>query len=92
VNVDKDHTDADTAERAIKILNEGLEVDLFTGSEATYLNRGCFAAVAIAANKAGRPGVANLLLIMELNIEDKVNALLQLGSFSDAAAVAVQAK
>lgn len=92
VCIDKDHTDADTAERAIKILNEGLEVDLFTGTEAVYLNRGCYAAVAIAAHKAERPGVANLLLIMELNVEDKVNALHQLGSFSDAAAVAVQAK
>mmetsp|Transcript_25076 Transcript_25076/g.46768 ORF Transcript_25076/g.46768 Transcript_25076/m.46768 type:complete len:340 (+) Transcript_25076:3-1022(+) len=46
----------------------------------------------MAANSAGRPGVANLLLMLETSVADKVPALLSTGSYADAVAVATSAR
>lgn len=80
-------SDSETAERAIQIIN-GEE----TEGNPQSMNRGGYAAVALAANKAGRPGVANLLLMMESSVADKVPALISTGAFSDAVAVATSAR
>ena len=76
-------TDSATAEAVVKILNED--------DETAGASRGTFAPVALSANKAGRPGVAQLLLMLETSVADKVPALLSIGSFADAAAVATTA-
>jgi hypothetical protein len=86
----RDLSDADTAQGAIQIIHGGL---VSKGSDsASVLNRGGYATVAMAANKAGRPGVANLLLVLESSVADKVPALLSTGSFADAVAVATTAR
>jgi hypothetical protein len=54
--------------------------------------QGGYATVALAANRAGRPGVANLLLVLETSIADKVPALVSIGSYADAVAVATAAR
>lgn len=54
--------------------------------------RGAYATVAMAATKAGRPGVANLLLLLESSVSDKVPALISNGSYVDAMAVATSAR
>jgi len=77
-------TDAACAERAMQLLTEGVR--------DPFVNRGGYAAVALAANKAGRKGVANLLLTLETSIWDKVPALTEIGLNSDAAAVAANAR
>jgi vacuolar protein sorting-associated protein 16 len=75
-------SDSETAERAIQILN---------GNEtSTSMNRGGYAAVAMTAKD--RPGVANLLLMMETSVADKVPALISTGSYADAIAVATTAR
>ena len=82
----KDSSDAETAEKALQILH---------GGETTNPNvsfRGGYATIAMGASRAGRPGVANLLLMMETSVADKVPALLSTGAYSDAIAVATQAK
>jgi vacuolar protein sorting-associated protein 16 len=60
--------------------------------QATSMNRGAFATVAMAATEAGRPGVASLLLMLETSIADKVPALIANGLYSDAIAVATTAR
>lgn len=86
----KDLSDGDTAQGALKIIHAGSES---SGVETTAVfNRGGYATVAMAANKAGRPGVANLLLVLETSVADKVSALLSTGSFADAVAVATTAR
>uniref|UniRef100_A0A7S4JMZ7 Vacuolar protein sorting-associated protein 16 homolog n=1 Tax=Odontella aurita TaxID=265563 RepID=A0A7S4JMZ7_9STRA len=82
-------TDAACAEAAIKILNGDDSPDAEPAPPAA--NRGAFASVALAANRAGRPGVSNLLLLLETSVADKVPALLSVGSHADAAAVAASA-
>jgi len=54
--------------------------------------RGSYAAVALAAHRAGKAGVANLLLLLETSVIDKVPALISIGSHADAASVAAMAR
>ncbi len=84
VTVDSGHTDAETAEAAVKILNSEVKDPI--------MNRGAYSTVALAAFKAGRQGVASLLLALEANVLDKVPALATVGLFSDAASVAANAR
>jgi vacuolar protein sorting-associated protein 16 len=80
-------SDSETAEKAISIING----DENEGASPT-MNRGGYATVALAANKAGRPGVANLLLMLESSVADKVPALISTGAYADALAVATTAR
>jgi hypothetical protein len=80
--------DTQTADKAIKILQE---IPRSTPINAA-LNRGAYAAVALAAFRAGRPGVATLVLRLERSPTDKVPALIAIGSYADAAAVAAFAR
>jgi hypothetical protein len=84
VAMDTSGSDAETAETAIKIINED------NGDAST--NSGGYASVALAAGKAGRPGVANLLLMLESSVADKVPALISTGAFADAMAVSTSAR
>ena len=91
-----DHlSDTETAEGAIAILNEQHLTDLSSTTRETgtdkNLNRGGYAIVAMASNKARRPGVANLLLMLEKSVSDKIPALISSGSYADAIAVATTA-
>lgn len=91
VEADRDHTDSEIAEAAIRIINQE------SGNEpankaVSSINRGGYATVAMAATKAGRTGVANLLLMLESSVADKVPALISTGSFPDAIAVATTAR
>jgi vacuolar protein sorting-associated protein 16 len=54
--------------------------------------RGAYAMVAIAAQRAGRPGVAKILLQLESSVPDKVPALVSTGAFAEAIAVATSAR
>jgi hypothetical protein len=81
---DTAHSDAETAEAAIKIINED--------QDDAAVNCGGYASVALAAGKAGRPGVANLLLMLESSVADKVPALISTGNFADAMAVATASR
>lgn len=80
-------SDSETAERGIRIINgddnEGIPPSM---------NRGGYATVALAANKVGRSGVANLLLMLESSVADKVPALISTGAYADALAVATTAR
>lgn len=87
VSSDKFKSDAETAEAATKIINDGED-----SATSNVMNNGGYASVAMAAGKAGRPGVANLLLMLESSVADKVPALIATGSFADAMAVATVAK
>jgi len=78
-------SDTETAERAIRIINGD-------DDSPPSLNRGGYATVALTANKMQRPGVANLLLILESSVADKVPALISTGSYSDAMAVATASR
>ncbi len=84
VTTDFGQSDSETADAAIKILN--------MDAKSALMNRGGYASVALAASKAGRQGVANLLLTLESSLSDKVPTLAAIGMYSDAAAVAVKAK
>ena len=84
VATDVGRSDSETTDAAIKILN--------TDVKAPLMNRGGYATVALAASKAGRYGVANLLLTLEPSVSDKVPGLTAIGLYSDAAAVATKAK
>ena len=85
-------SDADTAQAAIQIINEESSIDDTTSATSSSIYRGGYATVALAANRAGRPGVANLLLMLESSVADKVPALITTGSYADAAAVATTAR
>lgn len=90
-----DRSDADTAQGAIHIVQEDNSAGASSSrspSAPSVLNRGGYATVAMAANKAGRPGVANLLLMLETSVADKVPALISTGSYADAVAVATTAR
>ena len=82
----RDASDAETAEKALRILHGGDKAN----PSVSY--RGGYATIAMAASKAGRSGVANLLLMMETSVADKVPALLSTGAFTDVIAVATNAK
>ena len=79
-------SDSEIAQRAIAIVNGDNE------EASSSQNRGGYASVALAANKAGRPGAANLLLMMESSVADKVPALISTGAYADAIAVATTAR
>ena len=89
----KNRSDADIAEGAIRIITEEKsgtkDASKYTSS---IINRGGYATVAMASTKAGRPGVASLLLLLETSVADKVPALLSIGSYVDAVAVATSAR
>jgi len=93
VMASKGRSDADVAEGAIRIISENkygsAGASKYTSS---IINRGGYATVAMASIKAGRPGVASLLLLLETSVADKVPALLSLGSYADAVAVATSAR
>ncbi|CAB9505372.1 sorting-associated protein 16 homolog [Seminavis robusta] len=86
------HSDTEIADAAIKMINEDAAATTDSKTASTSINRGGYATVALAANKAGRPGVANLLLMLESSVADKVPALISTGSFADAMAVATTAR
>ena len=102
VAVDQGHTDAQTAEKVIKFLNQGPDIESSikitnsannkTSKGYSILNRGGYAKVALTANQAGRPGVASLLLMLETSVLDKVYALAEIGSYLDAATVATNSR
>jgi vacuolar protein sorting-associated protein 16 len=81
-------SDSEIAERSILIINNGSSPTL----AAPNTNRGGYATVAQTANRVGRPGVANRLLLLESSVADKVPALLSAGSYTDALAVATTAR
>lgn len=85
-------SDTEIAEAAIRIINEDKTDAPITKNSSSSVNRGGYALVALAANKAGRPGVANLLLMLESSVADKVPALISTGSYADAIAVATTAR
>jgi hypothetical protein len=91
VAFDTTHSDADTADAAIRIITEDVPKD-FSKSMASSMNRGAYSTVAMAASRAGRPGVASLLLTLESSVADKVPALISIGSYSDAMTVATSAR
>jgi hypothetical protein len=91
VEGDTSRSDSEIAEEAIRIINGDPNGD---GSSlgGSSINRGGYARVALAASKAGRPGVAKLLLMLETSVPDKVPALIASGSYPDAMAVATTAR
>ncbi|KAL3924107.1 MAG: hypothetical protein SGILL_001250 [Bacillariaceae sp.] len=92
VNSAKNLSDTDTAERAIRIITEDQNGSASTKSSSSSINRGGFAKIAMDSLRAGRPGVANLLLMLETSVADKVPALLSTGSYADAVAVSTAAR
>lgn len=56
------------------------------------INRGAYAMVAIAAQKAGRATIANQLMVFESSVADKIPALISFGNYSDAISVATKAR
>jgi len=89
-------TDSQIAEEAIKIIKgaENGKGDIPRKGEPnlTPPSPGIYASVALAAHRAGRKGVADLLIMLEDGPADKVHALLTIGSYVDAAAVAARAR
>jgi len=84
------YTDAQLAEAAVKIISDNVKENPTTSDSS--LHRGAYATVSRAANKAGRPGVAKLLLTLESSVADKVPVLLETGAYAEAMAVATQAR
>jgi hypothetical protein len=91
VTYDSGQTDAEIAEAAIRIINENADGEP-GDKKSIAANSGAYAMVALAASRAGRPGVSNLLLMLESSVTDKVPALISAGSFADAMAVATSAR
>ncbi|KAL7503518.1 hypothetical protein ACHAXN_001505 [Cyclotella atomus] len=90
-------TDSQIAEEAIRIIRgeEKGGGKLFEKDKlppASQPSSGMYASVALAAHRAGRRGVADLLIMLEQSPVDKVHALLSIGSYADAAAVAARAR
>jgi vacuolar protein sorting-associated protein 16 len=92
VAASKHLSDADAAEGAIRIITEDESGSSSTKNTSSSINRGGFAKIAMDSLRAGRPGVANLLLMLETSVADKVPALLSTGSYADAVAVATTAR
>lgn len=82
-------TDTQIAEEAIRIIR-GEDQD--ATKPGPSLSSGVFASVALAAHRAGRRGVTDLLILKEQSPADKVAALLAIGSYADAAAVAAKSR
>jgi hypothetical protein len=104
VETDTQRSDSEVAEAAMRIIS-GNDENISTGPNAgvitmgsisqngsSSINRGGYATVAMAAHKAGRTGVANLLLMLESSVADKVPALISIGLYADAMAVATSAR
>jgi len=93
-SADSKRSDSEIADAAIKIIkNESKRGGGPHQQQQTQdFNRGGYASVALAANQAGRPGVASLLLRLETSVVDKVQALISIGSYADAIAVATNAR
>ena len=98
-------SDSEIAQAAIQIINEENEENIEKGNDgkntktgkdsritSSSINRGAYATVAMAASKAGKTGVANLLLMLETSAADKIPALITTGSYADAIAVATTAR
>ena len=90
-------TDSQIAEEAIKIIRgDENGANKLSKKEKQPPNSqptcGMYASVALAAHRAGRRGVADLLIMLEQSPTDKVHALLSIGSYADAAAVAAKAR
>mmetsp|Transcript_336 Transcript_336/g.657 ORF Transcript_336/g.657 Transcript_336/m.657 type:complete len:461 (-) Transcript_336:74-1456(-) len=91
-------TDSQVAEEAIRIIRGeekkgfGKLLSAKVASSDTPLSSGMYASVALAAYRAGRRGVADLLIMLEQSPADKVHALLAIGSYADAAAVACRSR
>jgi len=86
-------TDSQIAEQAIRIIRgEEKGSTKLQVKGAMPLSSGMYASVALAAHRAGRKGVADLLIMLEQSPTDKVHALLAIGSYADAAAVACRAR
>lgn len=91
VAIETKMSDAETAQAAIQIINgDGPLANKQPPNQ--NVNGGGYATVALAANEAGRPGVANLLLMLESSVADKVPALIATGAYADAMAVATTAR
>mmetsp|Transcript_25905 Transcript_25905/g.51954 ORF Transcript_25905/g.51954 Transcript_25905/m.51954 type:complete len:1193 (-) Transcript_25905:1429-5007(-) len=90
-------TNSQIAEEAIRII-QGKEKggkktqDEDEDSLSSPPSSGMYASVALAAHRSGRKGVADLLIMLEEGPEDKVHALLTIGAYADAAAVAAKAR
>ncbi|KAL7538239.1 hypothetical protein ACHAXR_008390 [Thalassiosira sp. AJA248-18] len=90
-------TDSQIAEEAIRIIRgEETSSTKLQGKKKSLSalppSSGMYASVALAAHRAGRRGVADLLIMLEQSPADKVHALLAIGSYADAAAVACRAR
>ena len=87
-------TDSQVAEEAIRIIR-GEEKSTAQPKDhivASPPSSGMYASVALAAHRAGRKGVADLLIMLEQSPSDKVHALIAIGSYADAAAVACRVR
>eukprot|EP00804_Cyclotella_cryptica_P026638 CCRYP_019093-RB/>CCRYP_019093-RB protein AED:0.21 eAED:0.21 QI:0/0/0/1/1/1/2/0/1104 len=90
-------TDSQIAEEAIRIIRgetKGAEKlsEKERQTSVAQPSSGMYSSVALAAHRAGRRGVADLLIMLEQSPVDKVHALLSIGSYADAAAVAARAR
>ncbi|KAL3808465.1 hypothetical protein ACHAXA_000878 [Cyclostephanos tholiformis] len=83
-------TDSQIAEEAIRIIRgeEKNSAQPKDHTAASPPSSGMYASVALAAHRSGRKGVADLLIMLEQSPTDKVHALIAIGYFADAAAVA----
>jgi len=95
-SLDASLTDSQIAEEAIQIIKgeeeeekKDVAIKVMPDQE---VSSGMYASVALAAHRAGRRGVADLLIMLEQSPTDKVHALLAIGSYADAAAVACRAR
>jgi hypothetical protein len=87
-------TDSQVAEEAIRIIRgeEKSSAQLKDHIASSPPSSGLYASVALAAHRAGRKGVADLLITLEQSPADKVHALIAIGSYADAAAVACRVR
>jgi len=90
-------TDSQIAEEVIRIIS-GEEKSITKLLDNNYTvtasppSTGMYASVALAAHRSGRKGVADLLIMLEQSPADKVQALLAIGSYADAAAVSCRVR
>eukprot|EP00584_Thalassiosira_punctigera_P011394 CAMPEP_0172567060 /NCGR_PEP_ID=MMETSP1067-20121228/114430_1 /TAXON_ID=265564 ORGANISM="Thalassiosira punctigera, Strain Tpunct2005C2" /NCGR_SAMPLE_ID=MMETSP1067 /ASSEMBLY_ACC=CAM_ASM_000444 /LENGTH=1182 /DNA_ID=CAMNT_0013358321 /DNA_START=76 /DNA_END=3621 /DNA_ORIENTATION=- len=85
-------TDTQIAEEAIRIIRGEEKGSAELPASTAPLSSGMYTSVALAAHRVGRKGVADLLIMLEQSPADKVQALLAIGSYPDAAAVACRAR
>ncbi|KAL7552273.1 hypothetical protein ACHAWF_015505, partial [Thalassiosira exigua] len=84
-------TDAQMAQEAMRLLR-GEEEGGGSPSTQPPPSAGAYASVALAAHRAGRKGVADVLVRQEESPDDRVRALLGVGSYAEAAAAACRAR